>query len=73
VELNTTYWIIALYSLARSSFSPLIISSLVEDDAAPASAAEVLLPFDMGLYVYLSLFNSYDMREQQNYHNEKYL
>ena len=37
-ELKTIYWIIALYSLVRSSFSPRINSSLLDADASSVSA-----------------------------------
>src|SRR6476646_1349184 len=49
VELKTTYWIMALYSLARSSFNPVIISSLLEDGTPSASAGSEFVLFDTPL------------------------
>jgi len=46
--LNTTYWIIALYSLDKSSLSPRISSSLVGlDESDPMLADGELILLDM--------------------------
>src|SRR4029078_8730054 len=49
VELKTTYWIMALYSLARSSFNPRMISSLLEVGTPSASAGSEFVLFDTTL------------------------
>ena len=46
----TSLWIIiiiALYSLAKSSFSPRIISFLIDDDAPSASAGSDFVDIDL--------------------------